>query len=125
MAAIAVEPHQQQFVNTLSLSGLVFDIAASDGSILPKGLSFLVDKELRQGLVAATKDFFPGPGADNVVREILQIENPFCHGTKIQMDTSSLFDVWKIRANHYRGAYAWDNPMNASLMVWISPTRKS
>ena len=24
------------------------------------------------------------------------------------MDTSSLFDVWKIRANHYRGAYAWD-----------------
>ena len=78
MAAIAVEPHQQQFVNTLSLSGLVFDIAASDGSILPKKvLSFLVDKELRQVLVAATKDFFPGPGADNVVREILQIEKPF------------------------------------------------
>ena len=24
------------------------------------------------------------------------------------MDTSSLFDVWKVRANHYRGAYAWD-----------------
>ena len=75
MAAITVEPHQQHFVDALSQSGLAFDIAASDGSILPERvLSFLADQELQQGLIASTKDFFPGPGADNVVREILQIE---------------------------------------------------
>ena len=78
MAAIAVEPHQQHFVDALSKSGLVFDIAARDGSILPgKVLFFLANQELRQGLIASTKDFFPGPGADNVVREILQIEKTF------------------------------------------------
>ena len=24
------------------------------------------------------------------------------------MDSSSLFEIWKVRANHYRGVYAWD-----------------